>query len=278
MGRWFAQFFRDRGFKVTITGRTFEKAERVANELNVSAARSNSEAASEADLVLVATPINITAETIRAVQKDMKKGAAILDIASSKGGIIEALEEVAKSGIRASSLHPMFGPGAESLRGQRILLIPVRDNLELAQQLAEFFQAEGAVVYRIPNGEVHDRMMALTLALPYFLNAVFALAIPPEALSEVKKFAGTTFTLQLLVAESVLHDLDLSVQLQTENRAFPELLKGALRDVERLREVVLKGDKAAVEEILKEAKSRLTPDPDFSKAYEKFYAALRAIA
>lgn len=276
MGRWFARFFRDRGYRVTITGRSPDKAELVAYELGVNSARTNSEAASEADIILVATPIDNTVGVIREIHRHMKKGVVLFDIASVKADITRALEEAATLGARTVSIHPMFGPGAESMRGQRILLIPVGEDSRLTHQLTELFEREGAIVHLVPDGETHDRMMALTLALPYFLNAVFALAIPSNALVEVKKFSGTTFTLQLLIAESILQDLDLCAQLQTANKAFQRLLEETLRSVERLAETVFKGDRGEVEKILEEARARLALDPDFSRAYEKFYAALKA--
>ncbi|MEM3736650.1 MAG: prephenate dehydrogenase/arogenate dehydrogenase family protein [Candidatus Bathyarchaeia archaeon] len=278
MGRWFARFFSNKGYSVTITGRSFEKAEKIANELGVGFAKANREAASEADIILVATPIETTAGVIRELRGSVRRGAILFDIASVKSSIIEALEEASKLGARTASVHPMFGPGAESMHGQKVIIIPVRGDLTVVHQLTELFEEEGAVVHLLPDGATHDRIMALVLALPHFLNAVFALTVPPETINDIKKMAGTTFTLQLLVAESTLQDLNLSAQLQTSNMAFQGLLVETLKIAKRLGDAVSSGDRVVVKKLLEEAKAHLALDPDFQKAYEKFYAALRAIS
>jgi prephenate dehydrogenase len=46
--------------------------------------------------------------------------------------------------------------------------------------------------------------MATILALPYFMNLVFAKTIPVGNMALLRRLAGTTFTVQLAVAQSVV--------------------------------------------------------------------------
>ena len=108
MGRWFAGFFLSKGYEVVLASRSAERAARAAEELGVASAASHEEAVGNADVVLVSTPIEATAETIRAVKDRLPRGAVIFDIASVKGDIPKALLEATEYGAKALSVHPLF--------------------------------------------------------------------------------------------------------------------------------------------------------------------------
>jgi prephenate dehydrogenase len=276
MGKWFAKFFQGRGFRVVISSRSPGKAASVAKEIGVEHAKSMFDAAHSADIVLVATPIAVTARVIREVSGGLKAEAIIFDIASIKGEIIRALEEAEALGARTLSLHPLFGPGAKSIDGKRLLIIPVGKDSDLIREVSGIF--EGASIHIVESWEYHDRMMALTLSLPHFLNITFGKILSKTDINELKKFGGTTFTLQLLVAETVLsEDPDLYYEIQSQNKAFTKILDDFTEIVREEVSTITNEDKERFVKDFENAADSLSKDPGFVNAYERFYRALNAV-
>ena len=277
MGRWFASYFRGKAFDVILSGRFPEKTATVARELGVGYAASDDVAVRDADMVVVSTPIEVTATIIRAVASHMRKGAILYDLASVKGDVIEALTQAAALGLRALSVHPLFGPGAPSMQGQRVLLIPVAAGHQVVNELAQLFQGDGGITHVLASGDVHDKMMALTLGLPHFLNILFARVLAGVDIRDVKTFAGTTFTLQLLLAESVLsQDPHLYYAIQSQNPAFTDLLTAIRMSLDELVSAVMRKDNPRFITLFQDAATALAQDPGFSTAYQRFYKALNA--
>ncbi len=277
MGRWFATYFRDKAFDVILSGRFPEKTAKAARELGVGYAASDVAAVRDADMVVVSTPIEVTATTIQAVASHMRKGAILYDLASVKGDVIEALTQAAALGLRALSVHPLYGPGAPSMQGQRVLLIPVAADHQVVNEMAQLFQGDGGITHVLASGLVHDKMMALTLGLPHFLNILFARVLAGDDIRDVKTFAGTTFTLQLLLAESVLsQDPHLYYAIQSQNPAFTDLLTTIRTSLDELASAVMRKDNPRFTTLFQDAATALAQDPGFSTAYQRFYQALNA--
>ncbi|MFH0897118.1 MAG: prephenate dehydrogenase/arogenate dehydrogenase family protein [Candidatus Bathyarchaeota archaeon] len=275
MGRWFAKFLKDKGLEVAIHSRSSEKAAKTAKELHVRYIKSI-EAVRDADIVVVSTSLASTADIILAVSKKMRPNAILFDIASVKGKIIQALEEARSMGIRTISVHPMFGPGATSLKGKHVIVIPVGDDPVLVNEILCLF--EGAETHILNSGEEHDRIVALTISLPHFLNIVFGKTLAKVDVKEVIKFAGTTFALQLLVTEAVfIEDPDLYYEIQSQNRAFKKVLDTFLKSASETTLTIKRKDREAFIESFKEVKASLSKDQNFVNAYGRFYKAYEAL-
>jgi prephenate dehydrogenase len=278
MGQWFAKYFHNKGFKVIISGRTPEKTARIAEELGIDYAESDVEAVSGANMVIVSHPIEVTANSILETAGHLQKGAILFDIASLKGDAIEALEKASKRGVRAISIHPLYGPGAQSISGKQILMIPINEDVHVVDEMTEMFEADGGIVHVLESGEVHDKMMALTLGLPHLLNIIFGKVLSEEDISVVKKCSGTTFALQLLLTESVLsQDPNLYYAIQSLNPAFKAVLNRLVTVLKEMTLMITKKEKNRFITTFEETKSSLSRDSEFSSAYHRFYKAVEAI-
>lgn len=278
MGQWFAKYFQNKGFEVVISGRTPEKTARIAKELGVDYSESDFEAVSDANMVIVSKPIEVTTKSIHEISRHLQKDAILFDIASVKGDVIKALEKASKMGVRAVSIHPLYGPGAQSIRGKQFLMIPINEDLHVVTEMTQMFEADGGIVNVLESGEVHDKMMALTLGLPHLINIVFGKVLSEEDIRDVKKFSGTTFTLQLLLTESVLsQDPNLYYAIQSQNPAFTEVLNHVVRVLEEMASAITKRDKNRFFQIFEETKASISRDSEFSSAYQRFYRALDVI-
>jgi prephenate dehydrogenase len=157
-------------------------------------------------------------------------------------------------------------------------MIPINENLQVVEEMSQMFRADGGLAEVVESGEVHDLMVALTLALPHFLNIVFGKVLSKWDIREVKKFGGTTFTLQLLLAESVLsEDPNLYYVIQSHNPAFKEILQYLSESMNRGASFIKEHNQVDFVHTFTEIHASLSRDPEFSSSYHRFYQALKAI-
>jgi len=280
MGRWFARFLKNKGYEVTISGRKIIKTKSIALELGVGFAPTGKEAVEQADIVIIATPIDIAPETIRETSQHLKRGAILFDIASIKRDVVKALEEAKFYGIHVLSLHPMFGPSIKSLIGKNVIIVPVGKEPLISDAISKLFTDEGARVCIAENAEAHDRMVALTLSLPHFINLLFGrvLSSLETNVNEVKKYGGTTFLLQLLVTESVYQqEPDMYALIQTENQAFHSLLERVLEDTKELTKLVATKDRRGFIDFFNKSTRYFSKDSISAEVYEKFNSAVEVV-
>ncbi|MEM2091946.1 MAG: prephenate dehydrogenase/arogenate dehydrogenase family protein [Candidatus Bathyarchaeia archaeon] len=274
MGSWFTRYFLRRGYRVTISDVRVDRAEEVARILGAKLAKNNIEAAKAADIILISTPINVIPSVIAEIMPELERGKIIAEISSVKGGIIPSLREAARCGVSVLSLHPLFGPGAQDMEGERIALIPVSDRLfeeELAKKI--FPEAELIIV----DEEAHDRAMALILSLTHFINIVFASVVGEEDIGALKNLGGTTFTLQLLLSEGVMaEDPAIYASIQMDNKYTIRYLERFMSRAEDLKRIISDRSLEGFVEFYRAAQNLLGRDEDFANAYERMYRALRA--
>jgi len=275
MGRWFARFFKARGYRVVIGGRSPQKNRVVAKELGVESAESNTDAVQGASIVVVSTSLETVPETIVRIQDSVNSDSIVFDIASVKTGIPEALAALHAKGVRVTSIHPMFGPGADSIKGKKVIVIPMANDNTATTWAVDFFQKEGAEVHIVKDAEEHDRIAAMTLSLTHFLNIVFGRVLAKQDIQKMKELAGTTFSLQLTLAEAVLsEDPELYYGIEVLNPYFKELAADFISTVKETY-MDLDNREAFVEHFI-EARKGLEKDSQFSTVYERFYRALKA--
>jgi len=275
MGVWFARYFLEHGHEVIISDINVDKVGEIAKSMNVKMAASNVEAAKRADIILISTPIDVTPKVLVEIAPELSECTVLAEIASLKSRIIPVLKNIAKCGVKTLSLHPLFGSGARGMVGEKIALIPVIDPL-LEEELAKKIFPEAKII--LVDCDLHDRVMALTLALTHFINIVFASIIGEENINVLKRLGGTTFTLQAVISEAVMcEDPALYASIQMNNEYTIKYLDKFMLKADKLRSIIKEGDFDAFTEIYSEVRGMLSRDEDFEKAYERMYRALKAI-
>ena len=128
MGRWFARALRaEAGLDVIIAGRDGAKLREAAQQLGVRAAPAL-EAVENADAVILSLPIDSFEPICRELAPAVQHGQYIFDVTSVKTRPVEIMHKYFR-GCRILGTHPMFGPGAATVSGQRFVLTPT--NLSL---------------------------------------------------------------------------------------------------------------------------------------------------
>jgi prephenate dehydrogenase len=274
MGAFFANYFKAKGFSLTLSDVRKKEGREIAQKLEMDFVDDNKEAVKDADLVLVSVPIKDINEVILEVASHMKKGSVLAEISSIKGPLIDSLHRLKPMGLQPLSLHPLFGPTVKSLKGNSVVLIPVLEgDIEMRLALKLF---EEAKIIKLDWKE-HDEAMAVVLSLSYFVNLAFARILDEVDLVSLKKLAGTTFTVQLTLIESVVNeDPHLIKSFLMENDFSKVHIKRFINAAEELRTISFE-KQDSFEKVYASLKKSLARDPDFLLADERRYKAFEAL-
>jgi prephenate dehydrogenase len=273
MGKWFTQYFAEKGHALTVSGVHQEKLKVLAKNYGAKIAKNNVEAVKDADLTLVSVPIGKTAEVLQEITPKLKRGSIVSEIASVKAEIIDVLRESYKFGVQPLSLHPLFGPMQKVKK--KFALVPVL-NAENELAVAKRFFSDAEIV--VVDAEKHDRAMAVTLSLQYFVNMVFASTVKDEDFKTLEKLSGTTFTLQqVLIGAIMIQDPELHASLHMANKHFPEYLRRFVSNAEKIKKLIESGDTEAFKNFYNEISRDLSKTLDLAAMYEKMYAILEVM-
>lgn len=274
MGSWFARYFSSKGIKIVLSDVRIKEVQATASDIGAEVARTNPDAVMGVEVALICVPIDKMREVIFETASYMKEEALLVEVSSIKGRTVESLRELADKGIKPLSIHPLFGPSVGSLRGNTIAVIPVvNGDVEagLARQLFE----EAEIV--VSEQDEHDRAMAVILSLTYFMNLAFAKVLSKEDLLSLKRLAGTTFTLQLAIAESVVgENPDLVKSILRENVFTRRYVECFISEAEAISERIDK-DYRGFDNLHNVLKDSLSRDPDYSKSDLRRHRAFSAL-
>lgn len=269
MGRWFAKFAGDRGWEVSITDIDGRKARRVSEELNINLSDSNEAAARDAGVVLVAVPIKETPQVIEEVAGSVAEDSLLVDIASVKEGPVTKMEEIDVD-CELASIHPLFGPGTESLEDQNIISIPVKVG-ERYQRFKDILSSSGAQIKEM-KAEEHDRLMSVVQSLTHLTLLIYVSAFNSmKSSGEALSFQTPMFKKLIDVTKAFLNeDPKLCGDIQTENR-YSSMARSSILEACRSLNVALKAENTRViEDIFEEAREELGMN-EIEKAYEEMY-------
>ena len=135
---------------------------------------------SEADFVIVCTPVQYVVEQVREISQYVRSGTLITDVGSTKQTIVEGLT-VLENGHFIGS-HPMAGgerggvgnADADLFEKRTIVVTPEKRTNKAAQsRISKFWKSLGARVIELDCKE-HDRAVAVISHLPHTLASVLS--------------------------------------------------------------------------------------------------------
>jgi prephenate dehydrogenase len=275
MGRWFARTLRGEGLDVTIAGRDETKLREAAVELGVAAA-ANREAVQSADAVILSVPIDSFESIAKEIAVAVRPGQYIFDVASIKARPVDIMHKNF-GGCRVLGTHPMFGPGATSVSGQRIVLTPTNaEEQELAGIIRRYIEERGAKVAIMSPAE-HDELMAIVLGLSHFIALVSAdTLLELGKLKEAEAVSGTSYRLLLTLAEAVVtENPEFYASLQMNLPGIAKIEQIFLAKADSWLDLVRHGDRENFALRMSYLKSKFSEeDPGFADAYKNVYRLL----
>lgn len=245
MGRWMADMLRSSGHRVDIIDPS------AGNGLTV-------EDAKWADTVIVSIPISRTGGMLEKLDSVCRDDALIFDIASLKSPFIETLKDMG-SRRRVCSVHPMFGPSAESMYGRNVVVCDC-GNPGAAEDAVRLFSDHGADVRSMPVDR-HDMYMSYVLGLSHAVNIAFFTVLDRSGIpfSDMRSVASTTFNKLMDTNESVaLEDPYLYYEIQHMNANREEMLREFDRAVHDVVDAALSDDPRAFKQLMDNGREYFT--------------------
>jgi len=218
------------------------------------------EGVSQADLVVLATPISAIGQLMPVVAASVKRGAVLTDVASTKqqviGMVLGALKD--RPDVAYVPAHPMAGSekrgAAHAQAGlfeRRVcILTPLPDApREHTDRVRALWEAVGAVVHEMTPAE-HDRLVARVSHLPHLAAA--ALVALLDAAEGRLAGQGLLDTTRIASGEpSLWRDICAS-----NAPAVGAALDSYIRTLQGVRSMLAGGDRESLEAFLREAKRK----------------------
>jgi len=277
MGRWFTRFFLEEGDSVVVSSRSEGKLLKLKEEFGVEIA-SNIDAVKKADRVLICVPIENFEEVVKEIHSHVRPNQVVMDICSVKEMPVKVMHEYVKAGVTLG-IHPVFGPGVKSVKGQSFILTPtVKKEEAFAENFKGWLEERGANVF-IMSPRRHDELMSVVLGLPHFLGLVVCDALLDYGnFLEMEKVGGASYRMLLTLAEAVAsEETEFYASLQM---MLPEVEKIEGLFLEKAREwldIVRRRDRLAFAKKMELVKKRLRKvNPDYAKSYEIMHRLLEA--
>lgn len=151
----------------------------------------------EADLVILCTPVGLLAEMLRGISGFLRPGAIVTDVGSTKASVASAAIEILPDGVEFVGSHPMAGSEkrgvefarADLFRNSLCIVTPTDSTPSSAVEDVEgFWRMLGMHTCRMTPTD-HDRALAEVSHLPHALAAALVTMQSPEAM----KLAGKGF-------------------------------------------------------------------------------------
>ena len=269
MGQWFVKYFADEGFEVT----GYDSENKIPGK-NTLVSESLVGGILKADYVVLCTPTRRTPEIIRLIAKEMKRGTYLIEISSEKSKVVSSLSKMPAK-INPICIHPMFGPGTKTIKGQNIISVPIRDAKKELTVTKTLF--EGANFVTIDAAE-HDKKIAVILGLTHLMNLVFANIISKdEKMNLTEKMSGTTFRVQKTLAESIMTESPELIETIIANPEIRRVAEELWKDIGRLLTAVQESKTEEVIEYIKECQERLAKHTDVNESYKRMSKMVKAV-
>ncbi|MEJ2514230.1 MAG: prephenate dehydrogenase/arogenate dehydrogenase family protein [Gammaproteobacteria bacterium] len=255
MGRWFVDYLGTQGWGVEISDPAGPVAELAWHE-------DWREPAGRADLIVVAAPLAATARILEELA-ELAPAGLVMEIGSIKAPVAPALTRLVDAGVRVASIHPMFGPDTRLLSGRHVILVDAGDPEGLAEA-RRLFESTSASLAEM-SLEAHDRLVAWVLGLSHATNIAFfsALEACGQPVSELAKYASTTFSAQLDVASRVASENpDLYFEIQSLNPHGREPLQALADAAAEILRTVGEGEGEAFSGLMGSGARYLAGSPD----------------
>jgi prephenate dehydrogenase len=217
-------------------------------------------AARDADLLLLAVPVNAIATVARACAPALRAGAVVTDVGSVKAPILTAVEAVLPAAVSFVGAHPIAGTedaGAAAadpdlFRGRRCIVTPgARASAAAVSKVRGLWEGVGMQVEEMTAAR-HDEILAWVSHLPHALafstvNALLgsdaaALAYGGPSFRDLTRVAGSS--------PATWCDIFLANAAQVDRA-----ITAFIATLNALRDAIVRGDEAVIKARLTQAQA-----------------------
>ena len=220
----------------------------------------------DADLIFVCTPMNLISPIIQEITPNLKKGAIVSDVGSSKYEIVSRVDKAMPRGVYFVGSHPMAGKETTKLDSADpdlfkdktwVLTKTSRTSQRALEQVGKLVSSLGAKVLEM-DPKTHDLVVAAISHMPLAVAAslVNAVAVEPQK-DLMAKCAASGFRDTTRIASG---DPILGVDMFTTNRkAVLKMLSAFKKALANLERLIKEGNGEKIREELEKAKNFRDP-------------------
>jgi len=221
-------------------------------------------AVSNADLIILCTPLAQMCALTEQILPALKHGAIVTDVGSVKAGVVRELESItAKVGAHFVGSHPMAGgekmgvlaARADLFENAVCIVTPTKkSNATAVRKVEQFWKSLGARVLRLAAGE-HDRLVSRSSHLPHVVAATLAaLVLDPKQSKTQGQLCATGFRDTTRIASGspeMWRDIVLA-----NRKNLSQSVDAFVAELKKFQGTLRRGDGKAVEKIFAAAKQR----------------------
>ena len=221
-------------------------------------------AVSNAELVILCTPLAQMPALAQQILPALKHGAIVTDVGSVKAGVVRELESIiAKAGAHFVGSHPMAGGEKTGVLAARadlfenavcIVTPTKKSNATAVRKVEQFWKSLGARTLRLAAGE-HDRLVSRSSHLPHVVAATLAgLVLDPRQSKAQAGLCATGFRDTTRIASGspeMWRDIALA-----NRKNLSQSVDAFVAELKRFQAALKKSDGQAVEKFFATAKAR----------------------
>ncbi len=222
------------------------------------------EGVKDADLVVLATPVDTYERHLKDWARCLKPGAIVTDVGSVKGSLVEQSERLLPAGVHFVGGHPIAGKektgvaaGSEDLfKGSRCILTPTTlTNQHALEQVRALWQEAGSIVLSM-DPHLHDKILGAVSHLPHvaafaLMDALIHIRTSVPALDLAGHSGGGLRDTTRIAASSPEMWRDIFLWNRENLLTFVEAYE---RSIGELKQLIRAGDAAGIEKMLERAK------------------------
>lgn len=187
-----------------------------------------------ADLVIIATPIEKIRESAKSIRPHLKAGSVVMDVASVKMLPAAILREELPDDVEIVCTHPLFGPQSakNGIAGLKIAVCPIRG--DSFHKIVAFLKSPLGLEVIVATPEEHDREIAAAMGLTHMIAKVLVELEPLP-----KRFTTKSFELMMEAVEMVRYDsAELFMAIERDNPFSEELRQRFFSKADELRKLL----------------------------------------
>lgn len=216
--------------------------------------------ASEAELIVLATPVGLFEKIIIEMLDYLKKGTIIIDVGSVKESIVNTIETMLPIGVSFVGTHPIAGSdktgfeyaNKDLFKKAKVILTPTENTDKSAlEKISKLWQKIGAVV-ELMSPEQHDKIYALVSHLPHLISFCMVNTVA-EMDKNFIKYAGSGFKDTTRIAKSspeIWRDI-----LMMNDKNILQCLEIFAKNLEEIKKMLSKKDSEGVKTFIEKAKN-----------------------
>lgn len=163
---------------------------RITNKKGLDFTEVTVETALKQEIIIPSMPSQFLEEFFIANYDFLNPKALVVDVCSVKTQPVEVLRRVLPEGVQILATHPLFGPASakNSLKGQKIMMYPVRLTDKKLTKIKQFLRdtLELEIIETTP--EAHDQMMAYAQGLSHYIGRAMQLMDIPDSKLTTKAY------------------------------------------------------------------------------------------